>query len=58
MRNTRKNLFSSFVFNAIAVGVLYSVLGLLLNPMIASAAMAKSSVPVVTNALCLRTINV
>jgi Cu+-exporting ATPase len=62
MRNTRKNLFFAFVFNAlavpIAVGVLYWVLGLLLNPMIASAAMTKSSVPVVTNALCLRTINV
>jgi Cu+-exporting ATPase len=61
MRNIRQNLFFAFVFNALAVpiaaGVLYPVLGLLLNPMIASAAMAMSSVLVVTNALRLRTIN-
>jgi len=61
MRNIRQNLFFAFVFNALAVpiaaGVLYPVLGLLLNPMIASAAMAMSSVLVVTNALRLRSIN-
>jgi Cu+-exporting ATPase len=61
MRNIRQNLFFAFVFNALAVpiaaGVLYPALGLLLNPMIASAAMAMSSVVVVTNALRLRTVN-
>jgi P-type Cu+ transporter len=61
MRNIRQNLFFAFVFNALAVpiaaGALYPVLGLLLNPMIASAAMAMSSVLVVTNALRLRTVN-
>jgi Cu+-exporting ATPase len=59
MRNIRQNLFFAFVFNALAVpiaaGVLYPALGLLLNPMIASAAMSMSSVLVVTNALRLRT---
>jgi Cu+-exporting ATPase len=58
MRNIRQNLFFAFIFNALAVpiaaGVLYPVLGLLLNPMIASAAMSMSSVVVVTNALRLR----
>jgi P-type Cu+ transporter len=58
MRNIRQNLFFAFVFNALAVpiaaGVLYPVIGLLLNPMIASAAMSMSSVLVVTNALRLR----
>jgi Cu+-exporting ATPase len=58
MRNIRQNLFFAFVFNALAVpiaaGVLYPALGLLLNPMIASAAMSMSSVLVVTNALRLR----
>ena len=60
MRNIRQNLFFAFVFNTLAVpiaaGVLYPALGLLLNPMIASAAMAMSSVLVVTNALCLRSV--
>ena len=60
MRNIRQNLFFAFVFNALAVpiaaGVLYPALGLLLNPMIASAAMAMSSVLVITNALRLRTV--
>ncbi|MGA8757213.1 MAG: heavy metal translocating P-type ATPase [Stellaceae bacterium] len=60
MRNIRQNLFFAFVFNALAVpiaaGVLYPALGLLLNPMIASAAMSMSSVFVVTNALRLRTL--
>jgi Cu+-exporting ATPase len=60
MRNIRQNLFFAFVFNALAVpiaaGVLYPFSGLLLNPMIASAAMSMSSVLVVTNALRLRTV--
>jgi P-type Cu+ transporter len=59
MRNIRQNLFFAFVFNALAVpiaaGILYPAIGLLLNPMIASAAMSMSSVLVVTNALRLRT---
>jgi P-type Cu+ transporter len=59
MRNIRQNLFFAFVFNAaavpIAAGVLYPWFGLLLNPMIASAAMAASSVTVIVNALRLRT---
>jgi len=58
MRNIRQNLFFAFIYNAlgitIAAGVLYPVVGLLLNPMIASAAMSFSSVSVVTNALRLR----
>jgi Cu+-exporting ATPase len=60
MRNIRQNLFFAFVFNALAVpiaaGVLYPAIGLLLNPMIASAAMSMSSVLVITNALRLRTV--
>jgi P-type Cu+ transporter len=59
MRNIRQNLFFAFVFNALAVpiaaGVLYPFTGLLLNPMIASAAMSLSSVTIITNALRLRT---
>ena len=58
MRNIRQNLFFAFVFNALAVpiaaGVLYPAFGLLLNPMIASAAMSMSSVLVIGNALRLR----
>jgi Cu+-exporting ATPase len=58
MRNIRQNLFFAFVYNAlgvpIAAGVLYPVFGLLLSPMIASAAMSFSSVSVITNALRLR----
>src|SRR5215472_2842028 len=58
MRNIRQNLFFAFVFNALAIpvaaGVLYPAFGLLLNPMIASAAMSMSSVLVVANALRLR----
>jgi Cu+-exporting ATPase len=58
MRNIRQNLFFAFVYNAlgvpIAAGVLYPVFGLLLNPMIASAAMTLSSVSVIGNALRLR----
>jgi Cu+-exporting ATPase len=58
MRNIRENLFFAFVYNAlgvpIAAGVLYPPFGVLLNPMIASAAMSLSSVSVITNALRLR----
>ncbi|KYF58087.1 copper-transporting ATPase, partial [Sorangium cellulosum] len=58
MRNIRQNLFFAFVYNAlgvpIAAGVLYPVLGMLLSPMIASAAMSLSSVSVIGNALRLR----
>jgi P-type Cu+ transporter len=58
MRNIRQNLFFVFVYNAlgvpIAAGVLYPVCGLLLSPMIASAAMTLSSVSVIGNALRLR----
>lgn len=58
MRNIRQNLFFAFVYNAlgvpIAAGALYPVFGLLLSPMIASAAMTFSSVSVIANALRLR----
>jgi len=58
MRNIRQNLFFAFVYNVIGVpiaaGVLYPVWGLLLSPMIASAAMTFSSVSVISNALRLR----
>jgi Cu+-exporting ATPase len=62
MRNIRQNLFFAFVYNAlgvpVAAGVLYPVLGLLLSPVIAAAAMALSSVSVIANALRLRTVHV
>ena len=58
MRNIRQNLFFALIYNAIGVplaaGILYPVAGLLLNPMIASAAMTFSSVSVIGNALRLR----
>jgi len=58
MRSMRQNLFFAFVYNAlgvpIAAGVLYPWTGLLLSPIIASAAMTFSSVSVITNALRLR----
>jgi Cu+-exporting ATPase len=58
VRNIRQNLFLAFVYNAIGVpvaaGVLYPVLGLLISPIWASAAMTLSSVSVITNALRLR----
>jgi Cu+-exporting ATPase len=58
MGNIRQNLFFAFVYNAlgvpIAAGVLYPVFGVLLSPMIASAAMTFSSVSVIANALRLR----
>ena len=60
MRNIRQNLFFAFIYNAlgvpIAAGILYPFLGLLLNPMIAGAAMSFSSVSVIGNALRLRNI--
>ena len=58
MGNIRQNLFFAFVYNALGVpisaGVLYPFFGLLLSPMIASAAMTFSSVSVIVNALRLR----
>ena len=58
MRNIRQNLFFAFVYNTagvpIAAGVLYPFFGVLLSPMIASAAMTFSSVSVIANALRLR----
>ena len=58
MRNIRQNLFFAFVYNIlgvpIAAGLLYPFFGLLLSPMIASAAMTFSSVSVIANALRLR----
>lgn len=58
MRNIRQNLFFAFIYNAagipIAAGILYPFIGLLLNPMIASAAMSFSSVSVIVNALRLK----
>jgi Cu+-exporting ATPase len=58
MRNIRQNLFFAFFYNVlgvpIAAGVLYPFFGLLLSPMIASAAMTFSSVSVISNALRLR----
>ena len=58
MRNIQQNLFFAYIYNLcgipIAAGILYPFFGLLLNPIIAGAAMAFSSVSVVTNALRLR----
>jgi Cu+-exporting ATPase len=58
LRNIRQNLFFAFIYNTLGVplaaGALYPVFGLLLSPMIASAAMSLSSVSVITNALRLR----
>jgi P-type Cu+ transporter len=60
MTNIRQNLFFAFVYNIlgvpIAAGILYPVFGLLLSPMIASAAMTFSSVSVIANALRLRNV--
>ncbi|MEO6422700.1 MAG: HAD-IC family P-type ATPase, partial [Candidatus Nitrotoga sp.] len=61
MRNIKQNLFFAFAYNLIGVpiaaGALYPWFGLLLSPMIASAAMALSSVSVIGNALRLRNAN-
>jgi Cu+-exporting ATPase len=58
MRNIRQNLFWAFFYNAagvpLAAGALYPLLGFVLSPMIASAAMSLSSVTVIGNALRLR----
>jgi Cu+-exporting ATPase len=58
MRNVRQNLFGAFIYNVlgipVAMGLLYPFIGLLLSPLIAAAAMAASSVTVVTNANRLR----
>jgi Cu+-exporting ATPase len=60
MRNIRQNLFFAFIYNVlgipIAAGILYPFFGILLSPIIASAAMSFSSVSVVGNALRLRSI--
>ena len=60
MRNIRQNLFFAFFYNIIGVpiaaGVLYPFFGLLLSPVIASAAMTFSSVSVIVNALRLRSV--
>ncbi|MBI4443066.1 MAG: heavy metal translocating P-type ATPase [Acidobacteria bacterium] len=58
MRNIRQNLFFAFIYNSlgvpVAAGVLYPIFGILLSPIIASAAMTFSSVSVISNALRLR----
>jgi P-type Cu+ transporter len=58
LRNIRQNLFFAFVYNSIGVpvaaGILFPFFGILLSPMLASAAMTFSSVSVITNALRLR----
>jgi len=58
MRNIRQNLFFAFIYNSlgvpIAAGILFPFFGILLSPMIASAAMSLSSVSVISNALRLR----
>ena len=62
MRNIKQNLVGSFLYNTlgipIAAGALYPVFGILLSPIIASAAMAASSVTVLSNALRLRSFKV
>ena len=61
MRNIRQNLFLAFVYNAVGVpvaaGVLYPIIGALISPIWASAAMTLSSVSVIGNALRLRRVN-
>ena len=61
MKNIRQNLFFALAYNGlgvpIAAGVLYPVLGLLLNPMIGAAAMSFSSLSVISNALRLHAVS-
>lgn len=61
MRNIRQNLFFAFIYNSlgvpIAAGILYPFFGILLSPIIASAAMTFSSVSVIVNALRLRSVS-
>ena len=58
VRNIKQNLFGAFIYNVLGIpiagGILYPFLGMLLNPMIAGAAMALSSLTVVMNANRLR----
>jgi len=58
MKNIRQNLFFAFIYNVVgipvAAGILYPTFGLLLSPIIASAAMSLSSVSVIGNALRLK----
>ncbi len=61
IRNIKQNLFFAFIYNTVGVpvaaGVLYPLMGLLLSPMLAAAAMSLSSVSVIANALRLRTVS-
>ena len=62
MKNIRQNLFFAFVYNflgvPVAAGLLYPFFGIVLSPMIASAAMSLSSVSVISNALRLRKLSI
>ena len=61
MKNIKQNLFFAFIYNSlgvpIAAGVFYPLFGLLLNPMLAAAAMSLSSVSVITNSLRLKNLD-
>lgn len=62
MTNIRQNLFFAFIYNSLdvplAAKVPYPVFGILLSPIVAAAAMSLSSVPVISNALRLRSVNI